>query len=94
MMRQMIRTTLEEMTLESEERICDKVTTRLLKEIDYLERQKDELQEKQLALLQDILTEIKKDGVEAAATAETSSEKQTSKRKKGRKKKLFAKSVE
>ncbi|MBR1742072.1 MAG: MerR family transcriptional regulator [Lachnospiraceae bacterium] len=94
MMRKMIRTTLEDMALESEDRICDKVSTRLLKEIDYLERQKDELQEKQLALLQDILAEIKKDGVEAAATMETDTGKQSSKKKKERKKKLFAKSAE
>lgn len=92
MMRKMIRNTIEEMTAESEERICDKVTTRLLKEIDYLERQKDELQEKQLKLLEDILKEIRKDGLEAAATEETGVTRLKS--KKERKKKLFAKSSE
>ena len=94
MMRKMLRTTIEEMASETEERICEKVTTRLLKEIDYLERQKNELQEKQLKLLQDILSEVRKDGVEAAATEEISVGKLQSKKdkKKTRKKKLFAKS--
>lgn len=94
MMRNMIKSTLEEMTSESEERICEKISTKLLKEMNYLERQKDELQEKQLALLQDILTELKKDGTEAAATAEPATNKLRQKKKKERGKKLFAKSSE
>ncbi len=94
MMRSMIKSTLQEMTSESEERICEKISTKLLKEMNYLERQKDELQEKQLSLLQDILTELKKDGAEAAATAETASGRHRQKKKKERGKKLFAKSGE
>lgn len=94
MLRSMIKSTLEEMTIESEDRICEKISTKLLKEMNYLERQKDELQEKQLALLQDILTELKKDGAEAAATAETGTGKRRSKRKKEHGKKLFAKSAD
>lgn len=94
MMRNMIKSTLEEMTAESEERICEKISTKLLKEMNYLQRQKDELQEKQLALLQDILTELKKEGTEAAATAETDPNRKFPKKKKERGKKLFAKSKE
>lgn len=96
MMRKMIRRTMEEMAAESEERICDKVTTRLLKEIDYLERQKSELHEKQVKLLQDILAEVKgKELEEVAATEEpaTFSRKPGKKEKnKEKKRKLFAKS--
>lgn len=64
MMRQMIRSTMEEMSRESEERICEEVTTRLQKEMNYLMMQKEELQEKQIALLKQILAQVKQEGVE------------------------------
>lgn len=95
MMRKMIRTTVEEMDRESEERICEKITTKLLKEMDYLTRQKEELQERQIELLNKILAEVQRDLPEAAASNEAEL-KQLQSRKKGkdkkRKKKLFAKS--
>ncbi|MCD7826825.1 MAG: helix-turn-helix domain-containing protein [Clostridiaceae bacterium] len=71
MMRKMIRTTVEDMERESEERICERITTKLMKEMDYLTRQKEELQERQITLLQQILTEVQNGGIaEAAASTE------------------------
>lgn len=103
MLRNMIRTTMEEMSKESEERICQEVSVRLQKEMDYLLRQKEELQEKQVTLLKQILQEVKgeipmKEQVPAAASEETpgiirTKRNKSVKKEKGKKKKLFAKLV-
>lgn len=61
MMHQMIRSTMEEMSRESEQRICDEVSTRLQKEMNYLLLQKEELQERQIGLLKEILAQVKQD---------------------------------
>ena len=94
MMRKMIRSTVAEMDRESEERICEKITTKLLKEMDYLTRQKEDLQERQIQLLNQILAEVRRDLPEAAASDEENVTQLTSKhgdKTKERKKKLFAK---
>lgn len=70
MLRQMIRETMEEMSRETEKRICDEVTTRLQKQVNYLIMQKEELQEKQMALLEQILQAVKDDLPQAAASRE------------------------
>ncbi len=62
MMRKMIRATVAEMEHESEERIYERITTKLLKEMDYLTRQREELHEKQVALLKEILAEVRHSG--------------------------------
>ena len=59
MMRQMIRSSVEEVSQESEQRICEEVTVRLQKEMNYLLMQKEELQERQLHLLKEILQQVK-----------------------------------
>ena len=92
MMRKMIRNTVAEMDRESEERICEKITTKLLKELDYLTRQKEELQERQINLLNQILAEVRHDLPESAASNEESVKQLQSRNKdKAKKKKLFAK---
>lgn len=94
MMRKMIRNTIEEMEQESEERICEKVTTRLMKEINYLSRQKEELQERQIKLLHQILGEVQQGLPEAAVSGEdsdVSTGKKEKRKKRGERKKLFAK---
>lgn len=93
MMRKMIRNTVAEMDRESEERICEKITTKLLKEMDYLTRQKEELQERQITLLNQILAEVRHDLPESAASNEDAIKQLQSRNKeKQKKKKLFAKS--
>ena len=92
MMRKMIRNTVAEMDRESEERICEKITTKLLKEMDYLTRQKEELQERQITLLNQILAEVRHDLPESAASNEDAIKQLQSRNKeKQKKKKLFAK---
>jgi len=94
MMRKMIRTTVAEMEHESEDRIYDRITTKLLKEMDYLTRQREEVHEKQVALLQEILAEVRHELPEAATTQDTPvlQSRKTGRNKKGRKKNLpFAK---
>jgi DNA-binding transcriptional MerR regulator len=95
MMRKMIRAAVAEMEHESEERICEKITTKLLKEMDYLTRQRDELQERQIALLNQILAQIRHELPESAASSEESITQLQSRHKdkpQKHKKKLFAKS--
>lgn len=96
MMRKMIRSTVEEMEQESEERICEKITTKLLKELDYLTRQKAELHDKQIALLEQILSEVRGDLPEVAASKERekrepSAYQRKQNKQKNHRKKLFAK---
>lgn len=73
MMRQMIQGTIEEFGQESEKRICEQVTVKLQKEMNYLMLQKEELQEKQICLLQEILSQVKKEemGEEQPKTEDT-----------------------
>ncbi len=61
MMRQMVRSTMEEMSRESEERICKEMSERMQKEMSYLLIQKEELHEKQMALLQEILAQVQEE---------------------------------
>lgn len=93
MMRKMIRATVAEMDRESEERICERITTKLLKEMDYLTRQREDLQERQLQLLNQILAEVRHELPETAASNEENIPQLTSRRKERskEKKKLFAK---
>lgn len=64
MMRQMIRGTMEEMSHESEERICREVSERMQKEMSYLLLQKEELHEKQMTLLKEILAQVQSEEVQ------------------------------
>lgn len=75
MMRQMIQGIMEDMGRESEERICEAVTVRLQKEMNYLLMQKEELQEKQVQLLKQILDQVKRDGVQVAGKEDTENKK-------------------
>lgn len=96
MMQQMISSTLVECTQETENRISEKVSTRILKEVDYIQRQREELQEQQLSLLQQILTEVRQELPETASSSESSihplKSKNKPKEKAKNRKKLFAKS--
>ncbi len=58
MMRQLIHGTLEEMGRESESRICKEISERMQKEMSYVLLQKEELHEKQMALLKEILSQL------------------------------------
>lgn len=92
MMRKMIRATVLEMEHESEDRIYNRITTKLLKEMDYLTRQREELHEKQVALLNQILAEVRHELPEVATSQDTAilqSRKKTKEKKS--KKKLFSK---
>ena len=92
MMRRMVGEIMREEAKASEERICEVVTTRLLKESDYMMRQREELQEKQIELLQKILEEMRSTVPEAAASKELPEyESKKNGKKSGKKRKLFAK---
>ena len=58
MMRDMITSVVEQQTQQSEERIAEAVTEKVSKQMDYLMREKEELQQKQIEILE------KKDEVE------------------------------
>lgn len=75
MMRQMIQGIMEDVGRESEERICEAVTVKLQKEMNYLLMQKEELQEKQIQLLQQILEQVKREEVQKAGKADDGAEK-------------------
>lgn len=96
MMRQMISSTIVECAQETENHISEQISTRLLKEVDYIQREHTEVQEQQLALLRQILKEVKQELSETAASSEDSIHQIKSKKRakeKGRNhKKLFAKS--
>lgn len=96
MMRKMIRATVEELENKSEERICEAVSTKLVKEINYLSRQRDELQQKQMELLQEILAQVRQEVPEVAASHEQNihtlqTRKNTRNKANQSKKKVFAK---
>lgn len=70
-LREMMQGMMQESWEESEKRITDHVTENLTKEMNYLMREKEELQEKQIDILQQILVELKPDKTrEIAATEE------------------------
>lgn len=75
MLRQMIRSSVEEVSQESEQRICEEVSVRMQKEMNYLLMQKEELQEKQIHLLKEILQQVKgkqeENGMEKGALQES-----------------------
>ncbi len=96
MLRQMIAHIISENEKESEERICEAVSTRLMKEMDYIMREREEAQDKQIVLLQQILEEVRHGMPETAASDELKTVKTRKKSKedgKSKKRKLFAKSV-
>lgn len=70
MMRGMIGEVMEEMQEASEQRICEAVSERMVKEMDYLMREKEELQQKQVELLQQIVIELRPDKREVAVSAD------------------------
>ncbi len=81
MLRHMITHIMEENKKESEERICEAVSTRLLKEMDYVMRKREENQDKQIKLLQEILNQVRHELPEAAASDESALD--NTKKKKG-----------
>ncbi len=96
MLRHMISHIINESEKISEERICEAVSTRLMKEMDYIMREKEEVQDKQTALLQQILEEVKREIPETAASDEVKPTEARRKKKnenKAKRRKLFAKSV-
>lgn len=95
-LRQMISSAMTDCIGGTKEQICEEVSTRLLKEIHYLSRQRQDLQEQQITLLNRILSEVRQDLAETASSSENPipaarSRKETSDKSKKRKK-LFAKS--
>lgn len=99
MLTRMISRIVRESEPETEKRIYEAVNTKFMKEIDYLMREKDEAQQKQMELLKQILEEVRKEvpeTEEAAASDETKSFGMQQKKKgknKTKRRKLFAKSV-
>lgn len=85
MLRKMIQDTLQEQQEASEQRICEVVSERMIKEMDYLMREREETQEKlqgkQVELLQQILIELRPAQTEAAVSEEPVIGTLTSKRK-------------
>lgn len=75
LLRNMIQDTLQEQQEASEQRISEAVSERMIKEMDYLMREKEdvqeEFQEKQIELLQQILVELRPVEQEAAASGES-----------------------
>lgn len=95
-LRNLVKSVVEENEKEREEIIYEKVSTKMMKEMDYMMRQKEEIHEKEIALLKQILNELKHEipDAEAAASLEPDVlDKRERKHKKGRRRKLFAKST-
>lgn len=71
LLRKMVTNVVEEGQKASEERISENVSTKLMKELNYLMMQKDEVTVKQTKLLEEILDKLKEQSVdEAAATCQ------------------------
>ena len=66
----MISSALTDCIGDTKEEICEEVSTRLLKEIHYLSRQRQDLQEQQITLLNKILSEVREDLAETASSCE------------------------
>ncbi len=82
MLRAMIQDTLQQEQTASERRICEAVSERMAKEMDYLLREQQqglheqqELQSKQVELLQEILKEMRPSALQEAAASEESETK-------------------
>lgn len=67
MLRKMVANVVEEGQKESEQRISDNVSTKLMKEINYIMMQKDEMAAKQTKLLEEILQKIQSQSLEEVA---------------------------
>lgn len=67
MMRDMITSVVEQQTQQSEERIAEAVTEKVSKQMDYLMREKEELQQKQIEILEKILIEMRPAAKEAGS---------------------------
>ena len=96
MLRHMVSRIVNENETASEKRIYEAVSTKIMKEMDYMMREKEEVQEKQMELLQQILDEVRREMPEAAASNEpkpAGTRKKKKEESKPRKRKLFAKSV-
>ena len=96
MLRHMVSRIVNENETASEKRIYEAVSTKIMKEMDYMMREKEEVQEKQMELLQQILDEVRREMPEAAASNEpkpAGTRKKKREESKPRKRKLFAKSV-
>lgn len=91
MLRTMIRETLQEEQTASEKRICEAVSERMTKEMDYLMREREEIQVKQVELLQQILTEMRPAATGEAAVSEEPEMKvlRSNEKKKNKKRKKF-----
>ena len=72
LLRKMVTNVVEEGQKESEERISENVSTKLMKELNYIMMQKEEVAVKQTKLLEEILDKLKgqSDDEEAAATCQ------------------------
>lgn len=97
-LRNLVKSVVDENEKEREEQIYERVSTKMMKEMDYIMRQKEEIHEKEIALLKQILNEVKHEipDMEAAASSEIDIIKTHERKhnhKKSRKRKLFAKST-
>lgn len=89
MLRKMVANVVEEGKKESEQRISDNVSTKLMKEINYIMMQKDEMAAKQTKLLEEILQKIQPQSLEeVAATSQIKQLKTKEKKKEDKKEKV------
>ncbi len=89
MLRKMVANVVEEGQKESEQRISDNVSTKLMKEINYIMMQKDEMAAKQTKLLEEILQKIQPQNLEeVAATSQIKQIKTKEKKKEDKKEKV------
>lgn len=96
MLKHMVSRIVNENETASEQRIYEAVSTKIMKEIDYMMREKEEIQDKQMELLKQILEEVRREMPEAAASNErghVAAKKKKKEENKTKKRKLFAKSV-
>lgn len=86
MLRKMVANVVEEGQKESEQRISDNVSTKLMKEINYIMMQKDEMAAKQTKLLEEILQKIQSQSLEEVAATSQIKQLKTKEKKKDDKK--------
>lgn len=86
MLRKMVANVVEEGQKESEQRISDNVSTKLMKEINYIMMQKDEMAAKQTKLLEEILQKIQLQSLEEVAATSQIKQLKTKEKKKDDKK--------
>ena len=86
MLRKMVANVVEEGQKESEQRISDNVSTKLMKEINYIMMQKDEMAAKQTNLLEEILQKIQSQSLEEVAATSQIKQLKTKEKKKDDKK--------